>query len=342
MGRMTLNPFDDRRLVYLIAALALLPIIDMALPLSVRVTPLMPPVLIFGLVGLGVTVVTGCTGLLHLGVAAFVAIGAFAFSILSCPIYPFQLPWIVALVTATIIGGISGLILGLPTIRLRGDYLAIVTLGFGEIVQDLLRNLETITKGTQGINPVRGPLIGSLQVSGETPIAWYYVVLAALVLSVIAIERLFHSPIGRAWRALRDDELAASCMGVNPASTKLLTFAISAALCALAGALLASFLGSSGEPSNYDFQFSIMALSMAIVGGLGSIPGAVVGAILMGGINSIVLAKLADWLASSTASSSSVLMMPGNWKYLIFGLALVLMMRFKNDGLLPPRRGGAP
>lgn len=330
--------FDDPRLNVIIGLLAVIPVLDHLLPETLRITALMSPVLIFGLVGLGLTVVTGFTGLLHLGVAAFVAIGAYTFSILSCPIYPFQLPWIVAVICATASGSLAGIVLGLPTIRLRGDYLAIVTLGFGEIVQDLLRNLETITKGTQGINPLRGPSIGSLHVSGETPIAWYYVILVVLSLCVVAVERLFNSPLGLSWRALRDDELAASCMGVNPARTKLMTFAISAALCALAGSLLASFLGSSGEPSNYDFQFSIMALSMVIVGGLGSVAGAIVGAILMGGINSIVLAKIADWLSSASAPSSNVLLTPGNWKYIIFGLALVLMMRFKNEGLLPARR----
>jgi branched-chain amino acid transport system permease protein len=127
-------------------------------------------------------------------------------------------------------------------------------------------------------------------------------------------------------------------MGINPSQTKLYTFALSAGLCAVAGALLASFLGSSGEPSNYDFQVSIMALSMVIVGGLGSIPGAILGALIMVGINSIVLAKAADWLSTLSAGSSNVLMSPANWKYLIFGLALVLMMRFKSDGLMPARR----
>jgi branched-chain amino acid transport system permease protein len=224
--------------------------------------------------------------------------------------------------------------------RLRGDYLAIVTLGFGEIVQDVLRNLDAITKGTQGINPLKGPSLGSIQISSANPTAWYYIILAILALVALLMQRLLNSPTGRSWIALRDDELAASCMGVNPARTKLSTFAISAGLCAVAGALLASFLGSSGEPSNYDFQVSIMALSMVIVGGLGSIAGAILGAIIMVGINSIVLAKLADWLSSSSAGSSNVLLSPSNWKYMIFGLALVLMMRFKSEGLMPPRQSG--
>ncbi len=330
----------DMRLVGLLAILAIVPLIDSLLPTALQVTPLMPPVLIFSLVGLGLSVATGFTGLLHLGVAAFVAIGAYTFAIATCSIYPFQIPWVSAVLLAGLVGMATGLLLALPTMRLRGDYLAIVTLGFGEIVQDVLRNLDAITKGTQGINPLKGPSIGSFQLSSSTPSGWYYLILCILALVAFFMQRLLHSPTGRSWLALRDDELAASCMGVNPARTKLSTFAISAGLCAVAGALLASFLGSSGEPSNYDFQVSIMALSMVIVGGLGSIPGAILGAIIMVGINSIVLAKLADWLSSVSAGSSNVLLSPANWKYMIFGLALVLMMRFKSQGLMPPRESG--
>ncbi len=328
------------RLLGLLGVLAVVPLIDALLPSTLHVTPLMPPVLIFALVGLGLSVVTGFTGLLHLGVAAFVAIGAYTFAIASCSVYPFQIPWLCAVILAGLVGMATGALLALPTMRLRGDYLAIVTLGFGEIVQDVLRNLDAITKGTQGINPLPAPSIGSIQISSSTPIGWYYLILAILALAAFLMQRLLNSSTGRSWLALRDDELAASCMGVNPARTKLFTFALSAGLCAVAGALLAGFLGSSGEPSNYDFQMSVMALSMVIVGGLGSIPGAILGAIIMVGINSIVLAKLADWLSNMSSGSSNVLLSPGNWKYMIFGLALVLMMRFKSEGLMPSRNSG--
>ncbi len=328
------------QLAALLGILAVVPIVDSVLPTALQVTPLMPPVLIFALVGLGLSVATGFTGLLHLGVAAFVAIGAYTFAIVTCSIYPFQIPWLCAVLLAGLVGMATGALLALPTMRLRGDYLAIVTLGFGEIVQDVLRNLDAITKGTQGINPLGGPTIVSFQAPLSTATRWYYLVLFILALVAFLMQRLLQSPTGRSWLALRDDELAASCMGVNPARTKLATFAVSAGLCAVAGALLASFLGSSGEPSNYDFQVSIMALSMVIVGGLGSIPGAILGAIIMVGINSIVLAKLADWLSNVSTGSSNVLLSPSNWKYMIFGLALVLMMRFKSEGLMPPRQSG--
>ncbi len=328
---------SDKRIVALVMMLALVPVLDLMLPQGLRITPLMSPVLIYAVVALGLTVATGFTGLLHLGVSAFVAIGAYAFAILSCAIYPFQLPWWLAIAISSLIGALVGALLAIPTIRLKGDYLAIVTLGFGEIVQDVLRNVDVITKGSQGINPLYGPNFFGFQVSGETPYMWYYVILFFVALAAVTLDRLLQSPTGREWNALRDDELAASCMGINPIHTKLISFSISAALCALAGALMASLLGSSGEPSNYDFQVSIMALSMVIVGGLGSIPGAILGAILMAGINSVLLAKLADFVSSATDTSSNVFLVPANWKYLIFGLALVIMMRFKSSGLLPPR-----
>jgi branched-chain amino acid transport system permease protein len=328
---------SDRRIIPLSLALVALPLADLVLPQALQITSLMCPVLIYGLVALGLTVATGFTGLLHLGVCAFIAIGAYSFAILTCPIYPFQLPWAVAVALAAAIGALTGVILAIPTIRLRGDYLAIVTLGFGEIVQDILRNVDSVTKGSQGINPLRGPQFFGYQFSGETPVAWYYLIVFFIIVVMVTLDRIIQSPIGRSWKALRDDELVASCMGVDPVSTKLVTFAVSAALCAVAGALVASLLGSSGEPSTYDFQVSIMALSMVIVGGLGSIPGAIVGAMLMMGINSIVLAKLADIASSASSTSSNVLLVPGNWKYLIFGVALVLMMRFKSNGIVPPR-----
>lgn len=327
----------DIRLFWIALFLAILPLLDLALPASARLAPLLPPVLIYALVALGLTLVTGFTGLLHLGVAAFVALGAYTFAITTCAIYPFQLPWTAGVVLAAAVGFIAGTLLAVPTIRLRGDYLAIVTLGFEEIVQDTLRNLEAITKGTQGINPLPAPSLGPLEITGATPLRWYYLLLLLLLATAWIVQRIVKSSIGRAWIALRDDQLAASCSGIDPARVKLWSFASSAALCAVAGAVLASFLGSSGEPGNYDFQLSIMALSMVIVGGLGSIPGAILGAILMVGINSIALTKLSEWMTRGAGTSAAnVFLTPANWKYMIFGVTLVVMMRWKPAGLMPP------
>jgi branched-chain amino acid transport system permease protein len=297
------------------------------------------PIFLFAILGLGLNILTGYTGLLNLGVAAFMGLGAYCYAILTCDIYPFQLGFWSAAGLTFLIGIGLGLLLGLPTIRLRGDYLAIVTLGFGEIVQDMLRNLDLITKGTQGINPLPYPTLFGFAFTAENTRAWYYLFLAILAMLVALNRNIERSRIGRAWVSIREDELAASCMGINPTKMKLLAFAFGAAQCSLAGALWASYLASSGEPGNYDFQVSIIVLCIVIVGGMGNIGGVLLGALVMMGFNSIVLEALAGWLkARDLVSTQNVFSAPSNWKYLCFGLALVLMARFKPEGLLPSKQ----
>ncbi|MEI6083456.1 MAG: branched-chain amino acid ABC transporter permease [Verrucomicrobiota bacterium] len=292
-----------------------------------RFADLMRPIFIMAILALGLNILTGFTGILNLGVAAFMGIGAYTYAILTCDIYPFQLGFWGATGATVLIGLLAGLALGLPTIRLRGDYLAIVTLGFGEIVQDSLKNMDVITKGTQGINPL------------PSPSHIYWLLLGFLAVVVLLNRNLQHSRIGRAWIAIREDELAASCMGINPMKTKLIAFSLGAAQCALAGALWASYLGSSGEPGNYDFQVSIIALCIVIVGGMGSIAGVLLGALVVMGFNTIVLETLTNFLkAHQLIASNNVFTAPGNWKYMLFGLALILMMRFRPEGLLPSKQ----
>jgi len=314
-----------------------LPFLDLFLPESWRIAALMRPIFIFAILGIGLNIVTGYTGLLHLGVAAFMAIGAYSYGILTCEIYPFQFSFWTAILLTIGIGGFSGLLLGLPTLRLRGDYLAIVTLGFGEIIQDTLRNLETVTKGTQSINPLPNPTFPGVTFTSEQYLPWYYLFLAFLALVVLMSQNLERSRIGRAWVSIREDELAASCMGISPTRAKLFSFAVGASVAALAGGLWATYLDSTSEPGNYDFQISILALCIVIVGGMGNIAGVLVGAVLMAGFNSIVLVKLSAMLASDTGASS-VFTSPGNWKYFVFGLALILTMRFRPQGILPSRQ----
>jgi branched-chain amino acid transport system permease protein len=220
--------------------------------------------------------------------------------------------------------------------RLRGDYLAIVTLGFGEIVQDLLKNLEPITKGTTGINPVPHPTLGSYAFTGESHLPFYYLYLAFAVVAAVLCRNLRRSRVGRAWVAVREDELAARSCGVNTARAKLSAFSWGAALCAAGGALVAALVGTSIEPGYYDFQLSIVVLCAVIVGGLGSVAGVLLGSLVMFGFNSIVLARLTDALGGG-ATNASVLAIPNNWKFLVFGLALILAMRLKPEGLLPAR-----
>ena len=322
----------------IVTLLFFVPVVDLVTPGSYRFGEPLQTIFIFAILGLGLNIVTGLTGLLNLGVAAFMAVGAYTYAILTCDIYPFQLPWYAGFLMAIVCGAVSGIALGLPTLRLRGDYLAIVTMGFGEIVQDSLKNLEGITKGTQGINPLPPPALPGIVFSQESYYPWYYLFLLILVGVIVICHNLENSRIGRAFISIREDELASRCMGINPVRTKLLAFATGAGLCSLAGALWACFLGSSGEPGNYDFQVSMIALCIVIVGGMGSIPGILVGALVMVGFNSIVLVKLTQYLSTSgILTSESVFTSPNNWKYSVFGLALIIMMRLRPQGLIPAR-----
>jgi branched-chain amino acid transport system permease protein len=324
--------------VAVLALLAFTPLLDVLFP-SLQLSGPMRTVVVYAILALGLNIVVGWTGLLNLGIAAFMAIGAYAFGILTSEIYPFQVGFWWGLVLAGAIGAFAGWLLGAPTLRLRGDYLAIVTLGFGEIVQDGLKNLPAITKGTEGINPLPAPSLAFVEVGGETPARWFYVYLAVLALVVFLCRNLELSRLGRQWFAVREDELAARCMAIEPDKAKLKAFATGAALAALAGALFASHLSSTGEPSNYDFQISILALCIVIVGGIASITGVLVGAIVMVGLSNVVLPSVTQAMQRAGLSSTgNVLASPDNYKYLIFGLALVLMMRYRPDGIVHSRK----
>ncbi len=318
--------------------LALLPVAELALPSALHCSEPLRTVFIFTFLALGLHVVTGLTGQLNLGSAAFMAIGAYAYAISTCEIYPFQLGFWGGVLMALLFGALFGWLVAIPTVRLRGDYLAIVTLGFGEITQDVLRNFEGITKGTQGLNPLPGPsipgLAGSLSSTG-----WYYFLLLLLLLAVWLCRNLERSIYGLGWSALRLDELAAASLGLKIDRLRARALIFGASLGALAGALYAASLQTSGEPGNYDFQISVLVLCCVIIGGLGSLKGVLAGTLLMVGTNSIVLNKLSTWLAESgLVQSSNVMASPNNWKFMLFGLVLLLMMRLKPDGLFPQAR----
>lgn len=317
----------------------LIPLFDRFLPQDYRIAGLMRPIFIFAILGLGLNIVTGYTGLLNLGIAAFMAIGAYSYAIMTCSIYPFQFGFWPALLLTIVVGAIAGVVLGLPTIRLRGDYLAIVTLGFGEMVMDSLRNLDEITQGTQGINPLPAPTVFGYALGTQSILPSYYFFLSLVAVVALLSRNLEHSRMGRSWISMREDEIASTCMGINPLKVKLLAFAMGAALASMAGALWAAYLGSTGEPGNFDFQVSIIALCIVIIGGMGNISGVLLGAFVMVGFNSIVLVKLTTLLQQKGwMNTQNVITVPGNWKYMIFGLALILAMRFKPEGLLPSRQ----
>ena len=309
-----------------------------------RVASQLPIIFILTILALGLNVIVGYTGLLHLGMGAFFGIGAYLTGILTIPAYPFECGFWLALVLSTAGAALAGVLLGTPTLRLRGDYLALVTLGFGEVVRFSLRNLEEITAGSRALNPIPPPNLRWLGLSSES---WsndmrpfYYLTLVLLIGVVWLLRNLERSRLGRAWVAIREDELAATCMGINAARAKLAAFAVGSALAGLAGSLYATKLTTTAGPDAYDFNRSIIVLACVILGGLGSIRGVIVGSMLLIGFDNIVAPMLDSAIQKANINpTGNRLLMFTNWRLLIFGLALVLMMRYRPNGLLPARRG---
>jgi branched-chain amino acid transport system permease protein len=335
--------------VLVLAALVLypaFPVLDSAIQ-SLTGSPLrlerqLVNIFIFAILALGLNVQVGYAGLLQLGIAAFFAIGAFTTGILTVDKYPFQIGFWGALLAAPAAAAVAGLALGAPTIRLRGDYLAIVTLGFGEVVRVLLLNLENITDGPRGLNPIPPPWLpaAALDAFGAdraVALSMYYISLLFLLALVVIFQAMERSRFGRSFVALREDELASASVGLNPARIKLAAFAVGAAIAGLAGALYATNLTTTAEPNTYDFAYSIMVLCCVIIGGIGSLPGVILGSFVLLGFDN-VLSPLVARLLQSSAGSGNVFATPSNWRWLVFGTALVLMMRFRPLGLLPAAR----
>ncbi len=291
-------------------------------------------ILIFCILALGLNVVVGYSGLLQLGIAAFFGIGAYITGILTVDMFPFQIGFWPAMLLATFGAGIAGVILAAPTLRLRGDYLAIVTLGFGEVVKFSIKNLESITNGSRALNPLPDPWAGGLSLDWSGNFRWYYyLALGTLAVVVVLLYNLENSRLGRAWMAIREDELAATCMGINAATIKLSAFAMGAGLAGLAGALYATSLDQTGGPDSYTFNRSITVLCFLIIGGMGNIKGAIIGTFVLMGYDNILTPYADDWVQRLGTSFRF-----SDVKLVVFGLALILMMRFRPEGILPSRR----
>ena len=304
---------------------------------------------IYCILALALNVMVGYTGLVHLGIAAFFGIGAYVLAILTVPMYPFRIGFLPAAIAAVLVSAGTGLALGAPTLRLRGDYLAIVTLGFGEVAKVTLRNLEQITGGMKGLNPVPPPgagvTLGGVDLGKEfaiDPRWFYYLALLALAGVVLAMRRLENSRLGRALVAVREDELAAQAMGISATRVKLSAFAMSSAVAGLAGCLYAASLSTTADPNAYDFNRSIMVLCAVILGGLGSIPGTLLGVAILVGFDTVLAPWADSWIQQMNINptGSSLLSFSG-WRLAVFGLALVLVMRFRPEGLVPSRRMAA-
>jgi branched-chain amino acid transport system permease protein len=310
------------------------PLTQLADPVWIRVAALGAT---FAALAIGLNIVVGRAGLLDLGYAAFFGIGAYTAAMLSecerCPV-SFHIPWFAALVASGVVGAMFGVLLGFPVLRLRGDYLAIVTLGFGEIVRISLNNLDEVpglginlTNGPNGLFGVVNPKVGPIDLGApvsilgrEVPsvINYYYVTILFILLVMFVVRRVDRSRIGRAWTAIREDEQAAQAMGINTTVTKLLAFASGAFFGGVAGNIFVHFQGGT-SPEDFSFLVSVTVLAMVVLGGMGNSVGVVIGAVLLIAI-------------------PEKLRFVHDYRFLILGAVLMVMMRFRPEGLLPERR----
>ncbi|HET7700993.1 MAG TPA: branched-chain amino acid ABC transporter permease [Candidatus Limnocylindria bacterium] len=340
---------DGRERRYMIMALGLavalaLPYIDRLFGFNLGLKLI--PIGIFIILALGLNVVVGFAGLLDLGYAAFFAIGAYTAAFLTSPssalLQALGAPpmdfWL-AMVISTLVAACFGVILGAPTLRLRGDYLAIVTLGFGEIVPLVIRNTPQWTRGVQGMNPIGTPSLPGYKFGFDFE-AWYYLIVAVILLSIVLTARLRDSRIGRAWAAIREDEVAAASMGVNPVSTKLFAFAMGASFSGFAGSIWAAYLQFI-DPGQFDFSISIFVLVMIILGGMGNISGVILGGLILGSFDRILSDLISEFLKGIGNLTSIDLLRQADLsraRSLILGLALVILMLVRPEGLFPSAR----
>ena len=317
--------------------------------------------LLYVLLALGLNIVVGYAGLLDLGYVAFYAVGAYMFGLLASPhltdtfpaiaaMFPNGLhtPWWVAIPLGAVLAGLFGVILGAPTLKLRGDYLAIVTLGFGEIVRVFMNNLDApvnITNGPKGIAQIDdvsmfGVHFGQVHTVFGLDIPkvtnYYYLFLALVVVGVIVCHRLERSRIGRAWMAIREDEIAAKAMGINTRNLKLLAFGMGATFGGVSGAMFATFQGFI-SPESFSLQESVMIVAMVVLGGIGHLPGVIVGALLLSALPE-VLRYVAGPLQQMTGGRLDAAIL----RQLLIALAMIGIMLSRPRGLWPsPEHGKA-
>ena len=342
VNQLKCQPFaEGAGLLLVAAALLLLPFAvgRVGGPAWVRVLDF---ALLYVMLALGLNIVVGFAGLLDLGYIAFYAVGAYSYALLASPHFGLHLPIWVLLPVGAVIAALFGVLLGAPVLRLRGDYLAIVTLGFGEIIRIFLNNLNApvnITNGPQGISRIDPLTIGDFALTKSqtfcitfSGVHWhYYFFLFLALLTIFICMRLEDSRIGRAWVAIREDEVAAKAMGINTRNIKLLAFAMGATFGGVAGGLFAGFQGFV-SPESFILMESIVVLCAVVLGGMGNIPGVIIGA--------IILATLPDLLRYTIMPAQQYLfghqvIDPEVLRTLLFGLALVLVMLFRPAGLWP-------
>ncbi|MDM8552405.1 branched-chain amino acid ABC transporter permease [Desulfobacterales bacterium HSG2] len=309
---LTQRILEDRR--FYVPGLIVLSVLIVVFPFvfSSYQVNVMTTALIYVMLGLGLNIVVGLAGLLDLGYVAFYAVGAYSYALLN---YHYGLGFWAVLPIGAVLGALAGILLGFPVLRLRGDYLAIVTLGFGEIIRLILENYNEFSFGPSGIANIPRPGFFGVEMSLNTAIIYVYFVLIALTLfTIFVVNRLQDSRIGRAWIALREDEIACQAMGIDKTKTKLTAFALGATWAGMGGVLFAAkttFI----NPASFTFMESAMILSMVVLGGMGSVAGVIIGA--------LILILLPEYLRGV-----------GEYRMLFFGAALVLMMVFRPQGLI--------
>ena len=308
----------------------------------VRITNL---AILFIFLSLGLNIVVGFAGLLDLGYIAFYAVGAYTYALLASPHFGLHLPFWVILPIGAAVACVFGVLLGAPTLKLRGDYLAIVTLGFGEIVRIFLNNLSqpvNLTNGPQGVTLIDPFTVGNFSFArSETllgltfsgPVKYYYLLMLVLLAVIVINLRLEDSRIGRAWIAIREDEVAAQAMGINTRNIKLLAFAMGASFGGIAGGMFSAMQGFI-SPESFVLVESIMVLSMVVLGGMGNIGGVIVGALLLSFVPEVLRYTVEP---VQRAMFGRMLIEPEVIRMLLFGLALVLMMLYRPAGIWPSK-----
>ncbi|MEY2659079.1 MAG: hypothetical protein RLZZ123_251 [Pseudomonadota bacterium] len=314
--------------------------------------------LLYVLLALGLNVVVGYAGLLDLGYVAFYAVGAYMFALLASPhlldtfpalaaMFPqgLHMPLWVVVPLAALLAGLTGALLGAPTLKLRGDYLAIVTLGFGEIIRIFMNNLDqpvNLTNGPRGIGSIDPvtvfghPLSKPLDIGGfilPSVTLYYYLFLGLVLVSVVICHRLAHSRIGRAWMAIREDELAAKAMGIHTRNMKLLAFGLGATFGGVSGCMFASFQGFV-SPESFSLMESVMIIAMVVLGGIGHLPGVIMGALLLAALPEVLRYVAGPMQALTDGRVDAAIL-----RQLLIALAMILVMLWRPSGLWPSPDG---
>jgi branched-chain amino acid transport system permease protein len=352
-----------RYVAFIAAALALLMLPMFAAQFGQGWVRIIALALLYVLLALGLNIIVGYAGLLDLGYVAFYAVGAYMYALLASPHLWENFAWIaqtfptglhtpvwLIIPVAAGLAAIAGILLGTPVLKLRGDYLAIVTLGFGEIIRVFMNNLEhpvNITNGPRGLDRIDPMTISvgewsfsfakPLTVGGYTftsVMLYYYLFLALVILSVVICHRLERSRIGRAWMAIREDEIAAKAMGINTRNMKLLAFAMGATFGGVAGTMFAAFQGFV-SPESFRLEESIAIVAMVVLGGMGHLPGVVLGALLLAALPEVLRYVASDLQAMTGGRVDAAIL-----RQLLIALAMIGIMLMRPHGLWPAREHG--